>query len=160
MGVVHRLPPRCPCGWCWCGVVVVPASGIGSSSYGLGAPTIHPTSSCSSAWGGCSIIHCPCHPIVVCLPVIPIIIVVLYSLSLFLSLLLLLLSAGAVACSWPGAHQCRHWLLTHTIHPASSCSQAWGRVLGHLSSLGCSVAFFCWWRWCCGCSPFHPQSTP
>ena len=33
-------------------------------SPGIGAPAIHPLSSCSSAWGGCSIVHCPCcHPL-------------------------------------------------------------------------------------------------
>ena len=169
----RRSPPHCPCCWCWCGVVVVvPASGIGPSSCGLGAPAIHPTSSCSSAWGGCSVVHRPRHPVVVCLPVVPVVVVVLFSPSPLLLLLLLLLSMAAR--SWPGARQCRHWLLTPTIHPASSCSQAWGRVLGRLSSLGCSVAVFRWWRWCCGrsclpsfCLPspslssaFHPRSTP
>jgi hypothetical protein len=165
VGVVslpRGLPPRRPCCWCWCGVVAVPASGVGPSSYGLGAPAIHPTSSCSSAWGGCSVVHRPCHPIVVRLPVVPVVIVVLYSPSPSLSPPLSLSSAAA-ARSWPGARQCRRWLLTPTIHPASSCSQAWGRVLGRPSWLGCSVAFFCWWRWCCGCgrlSSFHPQYTP
>jgi hypothetical protein len=52
----------------------------------------------------------------------------------------------AVACSWPGARQHRRWLLTSAIHPASSCSQTWGQVLGHPSSLGCAVAILCWWR--------------
>jgi hypothetical protein len=81
--------------WCWCSVVVVvvvvPASGIGPSSYGLGAPAIHPMSSCSSAWGGCSVIHRPCHPIVVCCPIVPVL--VLFSLSSSLSPLLSLLLA-------------------------------------------------------------------
>ena len=35
-------------------VNIIPASDIVPLLYGLGAPTIHPMSSCSSAWGGCS----------------------------------------------------------------------------------------------------------
>jgi hypothetical protein len=79
----------CRC-WRWRGVVVIPASGIGPSSYGLGAPAIHLTSSCSSAWGGCSVVHrpCPCRspprcsrrrpflPVVVPVPIVVVVVVV------------------------------------------------------------------------------------
>jgi hypothetical protein len=44
-----------------------------------------------------------------------------------------------------GARCCRHWLLAPTIHPASSGSQGWGRVLGRPLSLwgaGAGVGLF------------------
>jgi hypothetical protein len=44
-----------------------------------------------------------------------------------------------------GARCCRHWLPAPTIHPASSGSQGWGRVLGRPLSLweaGAGVGLF------------------
>ena len=59
------------------------------------------------------------------------------------SAVVLLFSAGLVSCWRPR----RHRLLVPAIHPASSCSQAWGRVLGRPSWL---------WLWGTGAVPLHP----
>ena len=71
-------------------------------------------------------------------------------LALTLSLLSLVLPVFPRCCSrpphCPGGRQPRCQLLAPTVHPASSCSQAWGRVLGCSTWLGLFLAF--WGSWC------------
>jgi hypothetical protein len=89
------------------------------------APAIHPTSSCSWAWG--QVLHhlhhvccccCCCH--VLCCHCVVVVVVVVCCCCLLCVFVVVVVVPPSRHCMAPGAP---------AIHPTSSCSSAWGWVL-------------------------------
>ena len=103
-----------PCWWWWCHWWCRLA--FSSSSYGPGAPAIHPTSSGSSAW-----LRVLCRPLFFCRQVV-------FTRSVALALPVVVLALWVCIVVVPHFAVIAS-IVPPVIHPTSSCSWGWRRVV-------------------------------